>query len=120
MRIEGIRFRREEVGAVRTHLMKVNIDHRVPVLDDPDAPLRFRLRHDEPVTVQVEQVVIRATARPGLIVFCRNPVGIRHQSFRTGEVLQETIASIRILHRVDDHNGIVQDLRCPGITTRSE
>ena len=64
--------------------------------------------------------MIRATARPGLIVFCRNPVGIRHQSFRTGEVLQETIASIRILHRVDDHNGIVQDLRCPCITTRSQ
>jgi alpha-1,6-mannosyltransferase len=48
--------------------VKVGDHHRVPLADRGDLPPGLGLGKSEPVTVQVEQVVIDPPARPGLVV----------------------------------------------------
>jgi len=112
VRVDRLRIGREEVGRVRSHLVQVDEDLRIPaaVFGDPGA--RLLLRGPGPVTVHVDQVVIETAARPRLAVLERFGIRIRLRAAAADEPLHVALTSVRILQRIDQHHHPVENLRC--------
>ncbi len=60
---------RKIVGSRRTHLVEIGVEVWHPLVVELDALLRLLLHLPGPVTIQVEEVVVRPTAGPGFVVF---------------------------------------------------
>ena len=108
--VPRLRRRGEVVGRIRAHLVQVNEHHREPLQKRLHPAPRFRLRERKPVPVHVKQVVVHASGGPGLIVLGRLRVLVRLWPARLAEVVDEAVAPIGILHRVDDDHALIQNL----------
>ena len=89
--------------------MRIDVGHREPLLQGRDPAPCLGLRQDEPVAVQVEQVVVRTPAGPGLVVLGRQSVRVGHEALGHLKMMNETIATVGILHRVDDDDRVLED-----------
>ena len=101
VRIEGRGTGRKEVTGVGAHLVQIDEDQREPLLHHFDAPDGFGLGKGKPIAVHVEVVVIGAPAGPRFVAFGRDGGAVRFQAFGDGEVLDEAIAAIGVLRRID-------------------
>ena len=63
----------------------------------------------KPIAVHVEEVMVRSATRPGFIMLCREPVRVWNQTFRSNKIVNKPIAAIWVLHRVNDHNSVLQN-----------
>ena len=120
VRVERIGRRREVIGVVAALLVQIDGHVRPVLARQRDAAARFRLRLREPVAVHVEQVVVRAAARPRLVV-----LGVVRRRIRArGAALQvledEPRAAVRVLHRIDQHERLAQHRVDVGIALRRQ
>ncbi len=81
---------------------------------------RLGLGHRQPVAVQVEVIVIGASARPGLVVLGRERVGGGLDPVGDLELMDEAVASIGILGGNDDDQRFGEDLFHHRIVHRRE
>ena len=100
---------REVVRTLSAHLVEIDdhVRHPLEQRRNPSATLRLRLR--EPVTIQVEEVVIAPPSRPWLIVLGRQGEGIRHRGSCAARPLRHAGPAIRILERIDQHDRVLED-----------
>ena len=74
----------------------------------------------KPVAVHVEQVVVDASAGPRLVVFGR----VRRRVGRGGAsqqvLVDESRADVRVLHRIDQHQGVAEHRVDAGIALRRQ
>ena len=54
--------------------------------------------------------MVGATARPRLVVLRGETIGVRDETFRRFEVMNEAIPAVRVLDRIDDHDGVLHDV----------
>ena len=113
-RVQRLGLGREEEGLVRAHLVAVDDHLGPPVADQGGVTLGFGLGLDEPVAVQVEQIMVVAAAGPGLVPLGRGGVGIGQGAAARGEAVEETLAPVRVLGRDEDDDGVGQ----PGLGGR--
>ncbi len=120
VRVVGVCRRREVIGLVAAHLMAVDIDNRMPFQHAGDLALSFRLGHREPIAVHVEQIVVVAPARPGLVMLGSIAVALRFHAERGLERVDEPVPPVGVLARIDDDNHIVQNGLDQRIILRSQ
>ncbi len=108
---EGLGGRAEEIGLVPAHLVQVDHHHRVPFADRGDLAAGLGLAECEPVAIEIEHVVIDASARPRFVMLGRLPVGSRIDAGRGEEIVHEPRAPVGVLHRIDHHDGLAHDPR---------
>ena len=96
------------------------MDHRIPfeVFDGPLLGLCLGL--PGPVPVQVEVVVVRPATGPirSMLPTVR-VVAVGHSSPLV-EALHDPLPTIRVRCRVDDHNGLIEDVLCYGVRSGGE
>ena len=109
MRVVRHRLRREVVRRIAAHLVEVDEHQRVPLLEHAHSPERLGLGERDPIAVEVEEVVVGATARPSLVVLGRQPIEVWSDAVALREVLDEAVAAIRVLGRVDQHQHVLAD-----------
>jgi|GEM_PF-4534628 len=83
-------------------------------MEEPEASLRLRMLAGEPVTVQVEPVVVGAAAGPGLEVLAVLRIGHGHAAPVAVGPVHKPIPAVRIEHGIDDEHSLRQqriDLR---------
>ena len=100
--------------------MRVDERHREPLTQSVRPTAGFRLRANKPVPIEIEQVVIRAPARPGLVVLGGQPVGVCNQALGHFEVMNKAVAAVGVLQRIDNHDRIAHDGRNARIAARGE
>ena len=83
-------------------------------------PARLGLALHEEVPVQVEQVVVPAPARPGLVVFGGDPRLVRPTGLRDPVLVHEAVPPVGVLHGVDQHQRLGQDEVDIGVSCRRE
>ena len=120
VRVKRDCFGREVVAAVGAHLVCIDECDGIPLLDSIDATARFGLRQDEPVAIHVEQVMVGASARPGFVVLRGQPIDVRQQSLSHFEVMNEAITAVRVLHRVNDYDRVIENVVNAIITARGK
>ncbi len=76
--------------------MRIDQSNRKPFLEGIDATTGFWLRQDDPVSIQVEQVMIHPTRRPRFVVLGSQPIRIRNKAFRHLKMVNKAIAPIRV------------------------
>ncbi|MNY09303.1 hypothetical protein D3C86_1422130 [compost metagenome] len=105
--VQRIGLWREEEARIRAHLVGIDQDLGPPVADQGGVALGFRLGLDEPVAVQVEQVVVIAARRPGLGPFRRQRVGVGLGAQTGLEAVDEAVAPVGVLGRDEDDHGVL-------------
>ena len=93
------------------HPVRIDDQDRVPTRDLPHASARFWMHAEERVAVQIEEVMIPPA--PGRIagMLQRLVIHIGCQAATLGNHLEETVAPVRVLQRIDDHHHFFQQLR---------
>ncbi|MNE49246.1 hypothetical protein D3C80_1437500 [compost metagenome] len=88
----------------------MGIDHHLgpPVADQGGVALRLRLGLDEPVAVQVEQIVVETARRPRLGPFGRQGVAVGLRPQTRLEAVDEALAPVGVLGRDEDHHDVLQ------------
>ena len=118
--IERIRAGREEIGAVAAHLVRIDQHHRLPFGHRRNLAARFGLGQREPVAIEIEQVMVIAPARPGLVV----PGGVAITRRCDAELrvigIGEPRPPIGVLAGVDDDHAFAQDRIDQRVPLRSE
>ena len=118
--IDRLCRRREVVSRVAAHFVQVDIDQRPPFQERGDARSGLGLSHAEPIAVHVEHRVIGAATRPRLAVLGGLRSRIRKATACATRVEHETIATIGVLQRIDQHHTFVEHLRYDVIVGRRE
>ncbi len=77
-----------------------------------DPGLALDLGLEKPVAVHVEEIMIEPSAGPALHVLGRQRLGVRRRAAVLAMEVDEAIAAIRVLHRVDDDNHFFEQLAC--------
>ena len=106
--------------AVAALFVQVDRHLRPELAADTDAAAALRLRLGKPVTVHVEEIVIRPSARPRLVVL--GVVGHRVEMGGASlQVLeQEARPTVGVLHRIDEQQRLAQDQVDIGIAARGQ
>ncbi len=110
VRVHGVGRRREEVGRLRGHLVKIDVDLRLPAPHRLDPEARLALRAPRPVPVEVEAVVVGAAARPRLAVLGRGRIGVGEAAAALLVGGHVALPAVGIRHRVDQHHQVVERL----------
>ena len=111
---------RKEVGGVAAHLVKVR-NHLRPVLEEQvDLAPGLRLALDEHVAVEVEQVMVRASAGPRLVVLGGDRGLVRPSCLRDPVLIDKAISPVGVLERVDQDQRFGQDQLDIGIPGRRQ
>src|SRR5690606_40960050 len=103
--------RLEEVGTVGSHLMKVQYDVRLPLLDFGYPAPTFRVLHWQPISVQVKPIVIGPSPRPGFVEFSVVGVTIHMVALMGIDPRGETVDAVRVDGRVQKDHHIFQVIR---------
>ena len=109
--VDRPRVGREEVRRVVAHLMEVDEHLRVPLAVFGHSGQRLLLRGPGPVAVHVDEVVVRAPARPRLRMLERLVVRIDLRAARAHEPLHVALAAVGVQQRIDDDHQVVQQRR---------
>jgi hypothetical protein len=111
------RARREEVGGVAAHLVKIDGKTGQPVERCRDRGLRLRLGGRQPLTVQVEIIMVCAPPRPFIKMFAVLGVCNRHLGMIHIRPLPEAVGPVRVhSHNQMDHRLIKQRLMLGALT----
>ena len=117
MGIQRVGRRREVVAVVAALLVQVDVHLRKVLERHPDAATRFGLRLREPVAVHVEQIVVRPSARPRLVVLGVVGCGVGVGGLTLQILEDEPRAPVGILHRIDQHERVLEHRIHAGVTT---
>ena len=93
----------EEKGVEGTHLVGIDHQLRMPFVQCLHPGTAFRLGEDEPVAVEVEQVVIGASPGPYPGVVDALGIAVGHGAAPLLHRGQESLPAVGIFHRVDAH-----------------
>src|SRR5687768_1510966 len=96
--------RGKEVGVIVSLFVEVDVYMWEPLVVDLKSLLRFDLRAPGPVPVQVEEIVIRSSARPGFAMLFSVVLRIGGPVTELVVKICVAIATVGINTRVDDHN----------------
>ena len=110
----GLGGGREVVRLIDALLVEVDVDVGEPAVEERDALLRLLLRQPCPVAVEVEPVVVGASARPRLAVLPGVGVGVRRAPHPLVVPDHVAVASVRVDTRIEDDNGVGE----PGLRAR--
>ena len=75
-----------------------------------DPGLGLDLGLEKPVAVHVEEVMVVPAARPPLNPFGRQRLGIGGDAPVLSMEIDESIATVGVLHRVEDHDNLLEHL----------
>ena len=95
--------------------MEIDGDNRHPFAQHFDAALGLGLGGGEPVAVQVEVVMVGATAGPGLGVFGGKLAGVGFQAEILFVEVDEAVAAIGVLGGVQQQDVVAQNLLHHGV-----
>ena len=93
--VDRLARRVEKVGVQRSHLVSVDQEMRMPLQDCRHATLRFRVDLHEPITVEIEKIVVAASRGPQTAVLHGLVVGVGNLA---GQMLKLTEVSA-LFHR---------------------
>ncbi len=110
----------EQVGVLRSHLVRVDEQERVPLGRLPDAPAGLGVDPQDPVAVEVEVIVIAPPPRPVAGVQERLVVDVRSGGAMLGDLLQEALPAVRVHHRVDQYDDVLEQLDDRGVEARRQ
>jgi len=120
MRVAGLGVGREVVGRIAAHLVEIRDHVRHPLQHEGHTPCALGLSLREPVPVQVEEIVIRPSAGPGLVVFGGGRLAVGRRGAPQEVLKDEAGAAVRVLGRVDDDDGFPADQIRDGIVLRRQ
>ena len=106
--VQRVGRRSEVIGVLAALLVQVHVDVRPVVARDLDAAAGLGLGLGEPVAIHVEQVVVRAPARPRLVVLRVVGGGIGHRRAALQVLEHEPGPAVGVLHRIDEHEGLAE------------
>ena len=69
----------------------------------------------KPISIQIEQVVIRSAPRPWFVVLCAVHIGVRYRASCHFEMMDKTIPPIRILYRHQNSNRLLHGRLSNGV-----
>ena len=107
----GLGRRREIIGAVVSHFMVIDVNMRHPAVVNLEPLPAFNLGDPCPVAVQVEQIVVETSARPGLDVLAGEYMGIGYPVGSLGIIIHVAVAAVGIYSRIHHHNRIFEPCR---------
>ena len=93
--------------------MRVDKDLRLPAGKGQRLPAGLHLALEIPVPVEIKEVVVETAAGPALSVLGRQGLGARSHASILPVKIHETVPSIRILKRIDNHHQFFEQL--PGL-----
>ena len=100
----GLCCRGEVVGRVVAHLVVIAMHMRHPRVVQGRSRLRFLLFLPRPIPVQVEQVVVRTSTGPGLIVLHAVRIGIGRETGMLIEPNSVPVVAIWVEARIHQHH----------------
>ena len=106
--VHRVGWRREVIGLVTTHLVRVDVDLRLPLEVCIYFGLRLDLAVQEPVPVHVEVVVVGASAGPILGMFAAQRIGLDEYTAILAKAVNKAVPAVGVLQRIDDHNQLFQ------------
>ena len=109
VRVVRPRFRGEVVRRVATHFVEIDEDLREPLLVCACVTSGLGLSQREPVTVQVEIIMIGASSRPGLVVLGCGGMSRGSDPFGDAKVVDETVTPVRVLRGHEDDETVLKD-----------
>ncbi|MBA7711213.1 hypothetical protein ES703_120168 [subsurface metagenome] len=106
--VAGLGGRREIVGRLVAHFVKVHQYLGIPVHNLLDLGLALPLGQGKPVAVHIKQVMVGATSDPHLVMLHGVGIGIGRQGLGVLIIAYIAHAPVGILQGIDDHHGVVQ------------
>ena len=107
--------RRKIVGRVSPHLMKIGVQVGHPLLVQGRPLLRFPLHLPGPVAVEVVEVVVHPSTRPGFAVLPGIGVGIEGSPYFLIVPIDVPVEAVGVGAGIEHHDGIGQDTPAGGI-----
>ena len=98
-----------EIISVKSHLMIIYMDLWEPFLIGRNSPFGFRVNHPNPITIQIEPIMIGPSAGPWFIMFIIKLICVGHIALCRFIPIHIPIPPIRIDAGDQDHNGIIQN-----------
>jgi hypothetical protein len=98
--------RLEEEGRVRFHLVEVGENVGLPAVEDGESCLRFGMLHRQPISIEIEPVVVRAPARPAFLVFAVQALADELAAAMHVRPGGEALQAIGVERRVEQHDRV--------------
>ena len=114
-RLHAFRGGFEVVGRILAHLVEVDLDVGVPLVEVADLRAGVFLGNGQPVTVEVGQVMVEAPARERFHMLAVGRIAGRRIAAPGVVPVGRTVTAIGILRRIDHHHGLVEPAPCFGI-----
>ena len=101
---------REVVAVTGAHLVQIHVHLRLPRTVSGDAVAALGLRLPRPIAVEVEEIVVDASAGPGFVVFGSEAVAAGFGAFVRAIELHIALASVGVLDWIEDDHRLLQPL----------